>query len=70
MARSAEEHIPADVLAAARRGGLEDPLWYVGRSNGHENLEVELSIDDEVRLAEAKARGESPESSPGEDDEI
>jgi hypothetical protein len=53
MARPAEEHIPADVMAAARRGGLEDPIWYVGRSNGHEGIQVEQSLDELVRQAEA-----------------
>jgi len=55
MARSAKDHIPADVMAAAHRGGLEDPLWYVGRSNGHEGIELECTLDDVVRNAHEDA---------------
>jgi hypothetical protein len=51
MARPAEEHIPADVLAAAKRAGVEPPLWYVGRSNGHEGLSLDRSFDEVVEAA-------------------
>ena len=46
MSRKAEEHIPADVLYAAKRAGLKTPLWYAGRSNGHENKSLKDSLDE------------------------
>lgn len=46
MSRQAEEHIPADVLYAAKRAGLKTPLWYAGRSNGHEGKKLEQSLDE------------------------
>lgn len=56
MSRRAEEHIPADILSAAKRAGLKTPLWYVGRSNGHESSELEHSLD-EVIEAPYRAAG-------------
>lgn len=59
MGRSAEQHIPADVLAAAKRAGLDTPLWYVGRSNGHEGKHLDRTLDDVVQDANKEAEATS-----------
>lgn len=48
MSRQAEEHIPGDVLYAAKRAGLKTPLWYAGRSNGHEGKKLEKTLDEMI----------------------
>jgi hypothetical protein len=54
MARvEAETYIPADILAAAERAGLDTPLWYVGRRAIDKSVSLDKSLDDVVREAEA-----------------
>lgn len=60
MGRSAEQHIPADVLAAAKRAGLDAPLWYVGRSNGHEGKHLDQTLDEVVEAANEAAEQDPP----------
>lgn len=60
MGRAAKEHIPADVLRAAKRAGLDTPLWYVGRSNGHEGKQLDRDLDDVVDEAYEKAGKAAP----------
>jgi hypothetical protein len=40
MAKRAEDFIPSDIQKAAEAAGLDSPLWYIGRSNGHENKKL------------------------------
>lgn len=60
MSRRAEEHIPADVLYAAKRAGLKTPLWYAGRSNGHEGKKLEKSLDEMLAAPYVKSGREVP----------
>jgi hypothetical protein len=60
MSRRAEDHIPADVLAAAKRAGLKTPLWYAGRSNGHEHQKLDRSLDEVVSEAYKEAGQREP----------
>lgn len=57
MPRKAEECIPADVMAAARRGGLEDPIWYVGRRRAPTAEKPDRSLDELVREAQGDKAG-------------
>lgn len=66
MGRSADQHIPADVLAAAKRAGLDTPLWYVGRSNGHEGKRLDRTLDEVVEDANREAGETAPDSVPSD----
>lgn len=55
MSKRAEEHIPADVLYAAKRAGLKTPLWYAGRSNGHEDKKLDQTLDEMIEAPYVKA---------------
>ena len=54
MAKRASEWIPHNILVAARRAGLSTPLWYVGRSNGHEDHDRQKTFEDLVSDAKQK----------------
>jgi hypothetical protein len=60
MSRQAEEHIPADVLYAAKGAGLKTPLWYAGRSNGHEGKQLEQTLDEMIEAPYREAGREVP----------
>jgi len=59
MSKRASEWIPQNILEAARRAGLNAPLWYVGRTNGHEGHERRKTLKD---LAEEPQRDEATEA--------
>jgi hypothetical protein len=44
MAKQAKEWIPHNILVAARRAGLRLPLWYVGRNNGHAEIDRKKTL--------------------------
>jgi hypothetical protein len=60
MSKRADEHIPADILRAAERAGLDAPLWYVGRSNGHETKRLKFGLGKVVEDAYRKAGKQPP----------
>lgn len=41
--------IPTTILKAAKRAGLSKPDWYVGRINGHEAHEREVTLESIVQ---------------------
>lgn len=55
MAKRARDTIPHDILRAAEAAGLGAPLWYVGRTNGHQPEPGEPGADDLMRKARAEA---------------
>jgi len=61
MSKSADEHIPSDILQAARRAGLREPLWYVGRANGHEKETLERDLNEVIERAYEEAGEPVPE---------
>jgi hypothetical protein len=55
MSRRARDYIPAEILDAAKQAGQPAPLWYAGRTNGHERKTVTPSAHDVV--LEGRKRG-------------
>ncbi len=62
MSKRAEEHIPADILYAAKRAGLKTPLWYAGRSNGHEDKELEQDLDEVIAAPYVRSGRQVPKA--------
>jgi hypothetical protein len=59
--------IPTTILNAAKRAGLSTPDWYVGRINGHEAHEPEVTLESIVEQVKQKdstdqGEGEKPQS--------
>jgi lambda repressor-like predicted transcriptional regulator len=50
----AEDWIPANILAAAKRAGLSTPTWYVGR--GGPPRPRKKTLDDLARESDRKIR--------------
>jgi hypothetical protein len=65
MARRASEWIPHNIRAAARRSGLSLPLWYVGRSNGHEPHNRRVTVEKIIQQVEAEEHAEQTEAPQG-----
>jgi hypothetical protein len=64
MSRRADRHIPHDILEAAKAAGLSTPVWYVGRSNGHEDQPITKGVHDiviEARQREGLAEHDVPD---------
>jgi hypothetical protein len=59
MTKRAEDFIPSDIQKAAKAAGLDAPLWYVGRSNGHENKKLSGDLGTAVDK-QRKAKGLQP----------
>lgn len=55
MSRRADEHIPHVILEAAQAAGQDAPLYYAGRSNGHEKKPVTPSAHEVVLEARRRA---------------
>lgn len=44
MSKSAEDYIPHEIQRAGKVANQTLPIWYVGRSNGHENKQPKTGI--------------------------
>jgi hypothetical protein len=62
MAKRARDYIPADIQEAAKAAGLSTPLLYAGRSNGHEDRELDITPAELVK----RGRERGPSSPSGE----
>jgi hypothetical protein len=60
MAKRAKDTIPHDILEAAEAAGIGTPLWYVGRTNGHDPKPGDLSAGDLMRQARHDAGQPQP----------
>jgi hypothetical protein len=65
MSRRPKDLIPHEILNAAKQAGEPTPLWYAGRTNGHEAKPVEPSAHDVILEGRREAGvHEEPELPP------